>query len=87
MQKQFKTAHNSEQGHILASIIGLVFGVISLLLAARFLLVLLGANLYSGFGESIMLWSQPLVDPFYNLFPNAGNIFAGRIELPTVIAN
>ncbi len=46
-----------------------ILGLIEILLAARFFLLLLGANVYAGFAQFIKMLTDPLMAPFAGLFP------------------
>lgn len=46
-----------------------VLGLIEILLATRFVLLLLGANIYAGFAQFIQTLTDPLMAPFAGLFP------------------
>lgn len=46
-----------------------ILGVIEVLLLTRFLLLLLGANIYAGFAQLIQTLTDPLMAPFAGLFP------------------
>lgn len=46
-----------------------ILGLIEILLATRFFLLLLGANVYAGFAQFIQMLTDPLMVPFVGLFP------------------
>jgi len=61
-----------------AAVVGLIFGVVDVLIAGRFLLKLLGASSQSGFVAFIYGVTAPLVGPFHGIFANSGaanNVF------------
>ncbi len=53
---------------MVTALVYLVFGLIESLIAIRFILLLLGANISSEFVSWIYAWSQPFVAPFANIF-------------------
>jgi hypothetical protein len=53
---------------MVASLVYLIFGLIELLIAARFVLLLIGANPTSSLVAGIYSWSSPFVAPFANIF-------------------
>jgi hypothetical protein len=69
-----------------ARIVYLISGIITTLLALRFILVLLGANPDNGFANFIYSLSQPLVAPFFGLFNYTANLGVARFEFETLIA-
>jgi hypothetical protein len=69
----------------LVQLVYLIFAVIELLLAIRFVLKALGANANAGFAEFIYGITAPLVAPFVGLFPTpASNGMV--IEPGTIVA-
>jgi hypothetical protein len=56
-----------------AAIVGFVIGLIDVLVAARFLLKLLGASAQSAFVGVMYTVSTPFVAPFAGIFPNSGS--------------
>jgi hypothetical protein len=69
----------------LVQLVYLIFAVIELLLAVRFVLKALGANPNAGFAEFIYGITAPLVAPFVGLFPSpASNGMV--IEPGTIVA-
>jgi hypothetical protein len=61
-----------------AAVVGFVVSVVDVLIAARFLLKLLGASAQSSFVNLIYSVSGALVAPFHGIFPNtgsSGNVF------------
>jgi hypothetical protein len=53
-----------------SNILYILFGLLEILLAFRFVLLLLGANRDSGFVSFVYALSAPFVAPFYGIFPN-----------------
>ncbi len=69
----------------LVQLVYLVFSVIELLLAVRFVLKALGANPNAGFAEFIYGITAPLVAPFVGLFPSPAS--SGMVIEPgTIVA-
>ena len=54
-----------------ANIIYVLFGLLEVLLGLRLIFKLLGANPGSGFVETVYVWSEPFVSPFYGIFSAA----------------
>ena len=54
--------------NIIARLVSFVVGALLLLLGARFVLVLLGANQANSFANGIFMASRPFVAPFFNHF-------------------
>lgn len=79
-------ATTPRDANIVARIIYFVGGLLILLLALRFLFVLLGANPGNGIANFIYTVSHPFVTPFFGLF-NYDQAFNGhRFEWATVVA-
>lgn len=53
----------------ISRILYFLLGVIEILLLARFLLLLFGANLEAGFAQLVKILTDPLMFPFVGLFP------------------
>lgn len=53
---------------MVAALIYVIFGFIEILLALRFVLLLVGANAGSDFVSWVYTWSQPFVAPFATIF-------------------
>lgn len=69
-------------------IIYYILGIIETLLALRFFLLLLGANLNAGFSQFIKILTDPLMIPFSGLFPirqGETSIFSFSIIVAMVI--
>jgi hypothetical protein len=74
-------------GSTLASrIIWYIAGVIVVLLALRFALVLLGANPNNGFVSLIYSLSYPFAAPFFGIFGYRLNYGVSKFELSTLLA-
>jgi small-conductance mechanosensitive channel len=72
---------------ILARIIWWIAGVIIVLLAARFLLALLGANQGNVITRFIFDASHPFVAPFFGLFSYSNYVYGvSRVEIYTLVA-
>jgi hypothetical protein len=70
-------------------VIYVIFGILEALLAFRLVFKLLGANPNSGFVAFIYGLTQPLVAPFYGIFPQAtttGVTTTATFEPATLIA-
>lgn len=72
--------------NIIARVVYLVYGIISALLALRFVLMLLGANRGNAFTDFIFTVTQPLVAPFFGMFNYDPTYGTSRFELETLIA-
>lgn len=80
------TKQNSTVAKII-QIIWYVVGLVVALLAVRFVLALLGANLDNSFAQFIYQLTDPLVAPFRGLL-QIGQFHAGvvRVEIETILA-
>ena len=68
-------------------VVWLAAGILETLLAVRFILSLLGANVGNAFADLIYNASQPFVAPFFNLFHyNVVDYGAARFEVYTLVA-
>lgn len=88
-QKKVVTTDNQEIDGTqkIANVVYAIVGIITGLVAIRFLLLLLGANPSNAFAEIIYNLSEPFVRPFYGLFNNSYLIGGGsRFELESIIA-
>lgn len=72
--------------NVLARVIGFIGSVLLILLAFRFVLVLLGANSSNGFANFIYSVSHPFVAPFFSLFGYNLSYGTSRVELGTLVA-
>lgn len=75
-ERQLGTLYRSKQ------VVWFIVGVIVALVALRFVLLLLGANVNAGFGALILGITQPFVAPFLPLFGEQ----QARIEFSDLIA-
>jgi hypothetical protein len=75
--------------NVVSRVIWFIAGVISLLLALRFVLAALAANPANGFVNFIYRVSHPFAVPFFNMF-HYNDVYAGRsgshIEIYTLVA-
>lgn len=71
---------------LVGRIIWYIGGVISILLAFRFVLALLGANPASAFAHFIYNVTTPLVSPFFGLFGYTPTYGVSRLEVFTLVA-
>lgn len=80
-------AEASHQQNVAERAVWFVAGILLVLLGARFLLSLLGANTSNGFADFIYNVSHPFVSPFFSLF-SYDNIVNGvsRFEIYTLVA-
>ena len=69
-----------------ARVIWFVAGVIIVLLALRFLFVLLGANRDNGFVDLIYTLLYPFAAPFFGIFSYDVSYGESRFELSTLVA-
>ncbi|MDB5166692.1 MAG: hypothetical protein JWM37_764 [Candidatus Saccharibacteria bacterium] len=70
------TLRHNQNGSVIASLIYVVFGVMTALCLLRFLLELLNANSLNGFVMFVYNASEPLVAPFRGIFNQS--IIAGQ---------
>lgn len=61
---------------MIARIVTIILGVISLIVGLRFVFLLLGANPSSQFVSWIYDWSQPFVAPFAGIFGQSSTVAA-----------
>lgn len=71
---------------VAARIVTTVGGIITVILAMRFVLSLLGANRGNAFASFIYSASYPFVAPFFGLFNYQERLGVGRFEFETLIA-
>lgn len=71
---------------VIARIVSLIGGIITSVLAIRFVLSLLAANRANAFASFIYTISQPFVAPFHGLFNIQEQVGAFRFEFETLIA-
>ena len=75
-----------ENQTIAARIVWYIAGVLLTLLAFRFVLALLGANLANGFADFIYSVSHPFVAPFFSLFGYNLSYGVSHFETYTLVA-
>lgn len=80
------TNTKSQQQEIIARVIWYIAGILLVILAIRFVLVLLGANPYNGFASFIYGISHPFVAPFFGLFGYRLKYGVSRFETFTLVA-
>lgn len=84
--QQVRTA-GSPSGLVIAErIVYFLVGALAILLAIRFTLSLLGANLGNMFADFIFGLSNPFVVPFLNLFNYQTAFGLSRVEVETLVA-
>ncbi len=71
---------------LLGRVIWYIGGVISIVLAFRFVLALLRANPGNPFAHSVYTVSSPLASPFFTLFTYAPHYGASPVEISTLVA-
>ena len=71
---------------VIARMIYFVSGLLTTLLAVRFVLALLGANLNNSFADFIYTVSYPFVAPFAGLFNYRTQYGASRFEIETLVS-
>ncbi len=71
---------------IVTRIVWFIAGVLLVLLAFRFIFVLLGANPANGFANFIYTASHPFVAPFFGIFGYSIKYGVSRVELSTLVA-
>lgn len=81
------TAETEHATNVVDRVIWLIAGIISAILALRFVLALLGANPDNAFASFIYGLSRPFVAPFFGLFSyDSTYTGVGRFELFTLVA-
>jgi hypothetical protein len=80
------TEGHTDTATLIARIIWFIAGVILVLLAFRFVLILLGANRGNGFADFIFSTTNPLVAPFYGLFGYDLQYGVAKFEIYTLVA-
>jgi uncharacterized protein YggT (Ycf19 family) len=75
-ERQFDTLYRAKQ------VLWLIVGLIVALIGIRFVLLLLGANMNTGFGGFVLSITQPFMAPFLPLFGEQ----AARVEFSALIA-
>jgi len=77
---------------MVAAFVYLVFGIVELLLIARFVLLLIGANTASSLVSWVYTWSGPFASPFSSIFgqhaitTGPGVVVQSIFDWPTLIA-
>ena len=71
---------------LVSRVIWYVGGLVSILLAFRFVLALLGANITNAFAQLIYNVTTPLVSPFFSLFGYTPTYGASTVEVFTLVA-
>lgn len=85
--KRVTTSRSTESTAFTAErVVYYIVGVVSSLLAFRFMLSLLGANRGNGFADFIYSVSYPLVAPFFGLFGYTMRYGISRFEIETLVA-
>lgn len=69
-----------------ARVVWFVAGVLLVLLASRFMLVLLGADPTNSFANFIYVTSHPFAAPFFGVFSYSIKYGVSRVELSTLVA-
>ena len=77
--REIKTERSSDAKTTAQNVVLFILGLIEVLLAIRFLLKLLGANLASGFVDFIYAVTNVLTAPFDNIF-NVSRSVAGQTQ-------
>lgn len=82
---------NTERGEVehdttATRVIWFIAGVLLVLLAFRFVFILLGANSGNGFAHFIYTVSYPFAAPFFGLFGYSLHYGVSRFELSTLVA-
>lgn len=80
------THDTNHKSNVVSRIIWFIAGVILVLLAFRFILILLGANQSNGFANFIYSASYPLARPFFGLFSYNLQYGVSKVEVSTLVA-
>ncbi len=80
------TASAQSPSAVAARLVWFIAGVIIVLLAIRFLFILLGANQGNGFVDLIYNASYPFAAPFFGIFGYTLHYGISRFELSTLVA-
>lgn len=67
-------------------VVWFIAGILLILLAFRFIFVLLGANPANGFANFIYSTSHPFAAPFFGIFGYSLHYGISRVELSTLVA-
>lgn len=81
------SVHEEEHSHSnpLLGIIYFLTGVFALLIALRFIFILLGAQ-NTGFVNFVLRVTQPFVQPFYGIFGQSFVYGGARLEIESLLA-
>jgi hypothetical protein len=79
-------ANEAPAASVAERIIWFIAGILLVLLAFRFVFILLGANRANGFADFIYTASHPFAAPFFGLFSYEQEFGVSRIELSTLVA-
>lgn len=77
---------DTHQSNVASRIVWYIAGIITILLAFRFVLSLLGANRDNPFADFIYSVTYPLVAPFFGLFGYEVQYGVSRFEIETLVA-
>ena len=81
-----KESNKGKKTHLL---LYYLLGIIEALLAFRFVLLLFGANIDAGFAQLIGTFTNPLMEPFKDLFDISGevgsNVFSPNIIVAMIV--
>jgi len=80
------TESEAPASSVVARIVWFLAGILLVLLAFRFALVLMGANPANGFANFIYTVSHPFAAPFFGLFGYSLRYGVSRVELSTLVA-
>lgn len=81
-----RDATDASPTNVVARVVYTISGIITTLLALRFILVLLGANPANSFANFIYDITRPLVAPFFGLFSYQTTLGIARLEFETLVA-
>ena len=85
-QDSAEPVKQGQQSSVVARVVWLIAGVLLVLLAFRFVLILLGANPANGFANFIYTASHPFAAPFFGLFGYSIKYGVSRVEVSTLVA-
>lgn len=77
---------NAKRRVIVVRVIWYIAGLLLILLAFRFILALLGANLHNGFAAFVFQTTLPFVSPFFSLFRYTPTYGVAQLEPSVLIA-
>lgn len=84
--RQRTASSKATSGYKFEQVIWLVAGVLEALLALRFVLALLGANIGNAFAHFIFSLTYPFVAPFFGLFGYTFQYGVSHLEIETIVA-